>query len=64
MRPLIHYGPWRVTVTDGDTASHHEVYASNEQEAIEIAVERTLDTHLTSDATVDSHVTYLAQRLS
>ena len=33
-RMPVHYGPWVVTLTDGDTAMHHEVYASTEEEAV------------------------------
>ena len=29
-----HYGPWRITVTDGDTAIQHEIYALSEEDAI------------------------------
>lgn len=36
---MTHYGPWRVTITDGDTAVHHEVYASTEAEAVAEALE-------------------------
>ena len=30
-----HYGPWLVTVTNGDTAIQHEIYALSEEDAIE-----------------------------
>lgn len=36
---MIHYGPWRVTISNGDTAVHHEVYASSETQAIAEALE-------------------------
>lgn len=62
----LHYGPWLVTVTDGDTAMHHEVYASTEEQACAEVMETSdlyIRTYVDEVEQGDRDVTVTARRI-